>query len=55
MEEITNTLQVTIFEVLGALKAVVSAVRIGERAPLRGIPDVQAARGEGAVKVPDST
>jgi hypothetical protein len=51
MEEITNALQVTRFEVLGALNAVVicSADR---RAPLRGIPVVQAARGEGAVKVP---
>jgi hypothetical protein len=31
MEEITNALQVTRFEVLGALNALVIAVRIGER------------------------
>jgi hypothetical protein len=51
MEEITNALRVTRFEVLGALNALVIAKRIGER-PLRGIPDVPAARGEGAVRVP---
>ena len=49
MEEITNAMQVTKFETLGALNALVIGERIGERAPLRGISDVT-----GCARNPDS-